>query len=364
MEGVIAELDLHPLHIEQFLILADQGVARLADDAHQSVHIQFIEGGDHGQAADEFRDEAVSDQILRLHIAQDVPHLLFVRLAAHLGAETDAALLGAVADDAFKAGEGAAADEEDVGGVHLQELLLGVFAPPLRRHRGDGALDEFQQGLLHPLAGHIPGDGGVVGLARDLVYLVDIDDADLGLLHIVVALLQQFLNDVLHILAHIAGLGEGGGVGDGEGHIQQPRQGLGQQGLAGAGGADEQDVALAQFHIVGGGGFHAGERGGGGAGDGAGTPLVVFKALVVVIHRHRQHLLGVLLADDIFVEGVFDLLGGGEFAAAGGGVGALGLLADYVVAEVDALVADEHGGAGDELAHIVLALAAERAVEQ
>ena len=84
----------------------------------------------------------------------------------------------------------------------------------------------------------------------------------------------------------------------------------------------------------------------------------------MVIHRHRQHLLGVLLADDIFVEGVFDLLGGGEFAAAGGGVGALGLLADYVVAEVDALVADEHGGAGDELAHIVLALAAERAVEQ
>jgi hypothetical protein len=42
----------------------------------------------------------------------------------------------------------------------------------------------------------------------------------------------------------------------------------------------------------------------------------------------------------------------------------LHLLADDVVAELDALVADEHGRAGDQLAHLVLALAAERAVQQ
>jgi hypothetical protein len=42
----------------------------------------------------------------------------------------------------------------------------------------------------------------------------------------------------------------------------------------------------------------------------------------------------------------------------------LELFADDVVAELDALVADEHGRAGNELAHLVLALAAERAVEQ
>ena len=48
--------------------------------------------------------------------------------------------------------------------------------------------------------------------------------------------------------------------------------------------------------------------------------------------------------------------------------GALGavleLLADDVVAELDALVADEDGRAGDELADLVLALAAEGAVEE
>ena len=40
------------------------------------------------------------------------------------------------------------------------------------------------------------------------------------------------------------------------------------------------------------------------------------------------------------------------------------LLADDVHAQLDALVADENGRAGDELAHLVLALAAERAVER
>src|SRR5262249_31959169 len=40
------------------------------------------------------------------------------------------------------------------------------------------------------------------------------------------------------------------------------------------------------------------------------------------------------------------------------------LLANDVHAQFDALVADEYGRAGDELAHLVLALAAKRAVER
>ena len=40
------------------------------------------------------------------------------------------------------------------------------------------------------------------------------------------------------------------------------------------------------------------------------------------------------------------------------------LLADDVHAQFDALVANEHGRAGDELAHLVLALAAECAMER
>src|SRR5690606_32962584 len=98
--------------------------------------------------------------------------------ALELGAEADAAGLGAaLLDDLVQAGEGAADDEQDVAGVDLQELLLRVLAATLRRHRGDCALDQLQQRLLHALARDVAGDGRVLGPARDLVDLVDVDDA-------------------------------------------------------------------------------------------------------------------------------------------------------------------------------------------
>ena len=37
-------------------------------------------------------------------------------------------------------------------GVDLDVALLGVLAPALRRHVGDGALEDLQQRLLHAFA--------------------------------------------------------------------------------------------------------------------------------------------------------------------------------------------------------------------
>ena len=48
--------------------------------------------------------------------------------------------------------ERAAADEQDVGGVDLDELLMRMLAPALRRHAGNGALQNLQKRLLHALA--------------------------------------------------------------------------------------------------------------------------------------------------------------------------------------------------------------------
>ena len=143
-----------------------------------------------------------------------------------------------------------------------------MLAAALGRHRGHGALDDLEQGLLHALAGHVPGERSRIGLARDLVDLVDVDDAPLGLVDVVIGRLQQADEDVLHVLAHVTGLGEGGGVGDGERHVEQPGQGLGNQRFAAAGGADEDDVGLLQLDLV-----TARDRRGG-------------DALVVVVHRH------------------------------------------------------------------------------
>src|SRR6185312_6140479 len=158
------------------------------------------------------------------------------------GGEADAALLRAVENDLLQPGKGPAADKKDIGRINLQELLLRVLAPALRRNGGDRAFDQLQQRLLYTLAGDVAGDRGVVRLAGDLVDLVDVDDARLCLLDVVVALLQQLLDDVLDVLTDVARFGERGRIGDRERHVQQARERLGEQRLAAAGRADQQDV--------------------------------------------------------------------------------------------------------------------------
>ena len=83
----------------------------------------------------------------------------------------------------------------------------------------------------------------------------------------------------------------------------------------------------------------------------------------MIVHGDRQHALGLRLADDIIIQHFAD------FARRRNAFLALHergfvLLADNVHAELDAFIADENSRARDELADLVLALAAERAVER
>ena len=59
-------------------------------------------------------------------------------------------------------------NEQDVGGVHLQEFLLRMLSPALRRHRGNVPFDQLQKRLLHALTGDVAGDGRVVDLREIL----------------------------------------------------------------------------------------------------------------------------------------------------------------------------------------------------
>ena len=96
-------------------------------------------------------------------------------------AKAQCRLVGAAEDILVQTIERTAADEEDVGGVDLDELLLGVLAAALRGDIADGAFQDLQQSLLHTLTAHVAGDGGILTLAGDLVDLINIDDADLSL---------------------------------------------------------------------------------------------------------------------------------------------------------------------------------------
>ena len=73
---------------------------------------------------------------------------------------------------------------------------------------------------------------GVVGFAGNLVDLVDVDDAALRALDVVVGRLQQFEDDVLDVLADIASFRERRRIGNGERNVENARQRLRQQCLA------------------------------------------------------------------------------------------------------------------------------------
>src|SRR3989304_3515092 len=87
--------------------------------------------------------------------------------------------------------EAPAADEEDVLRVDLDVLLLRVLAAALRRHAGDRPLEDLEQRLLHALARDVARDARVLALPRDLVDLVEVDDAALALGDVEVAGLEE-----------------------------------------------------------------------------------------------------------------------------------------------------------------------------
>ncbi len=207
----------------------------------------------------------------------------------HRCTEADRGLLAAGGDDLVEAGKGAAADEQDVRRVDLQEFLLRMLAAALRRHRGNRAFHDLQKRLLNALARNVAGDRRVVGLAGDLVDFVDVDDAALGALDIVVGSLQQLQDDVLDVLTDITGFRQRRRVGHREGNVDDAGERLGKIGLAAAGRADQHDVRLRQFDFAVLGGMR--------------------EALVMVVNGNRQDLLRLALADDVFVENLDDVLG-------------------------------------------------------
>ena len=132
----------------------------------------------------------------------------------------------------------------------------------------------------------------------------------------------------------VARLGQSRGVRDGERDVEQFGQGLREQRLTGAGRAEQQDVRLGKLDPV--------------------VPRVSgLDSLVVVVDRDGQRLLGLLLPDHIAVEELVDLPGLGQAVPLE--VRALReLLLDDLVAEIDALVADVHTRARDELLDLLL----------
>ena len=94
-------------------------------------------------------------------------------------------------DHFFETDERAAAQEQNVGRVDREELLVRMLASALRWNVGHSAFEDLQQRLLHAFAGDVARDRRVLVFAADLVDLVDIDNALLRAFDVAVRGLQQ-----------------------------------------------------------------------------------------------------------------------------------------------------------------------------
>src|SRR5215211_5841230 len=134
-QRVLLEYELDVVELEEALELLGERVPRLGQDRDQVVAAELVDRGHHGEPADELRDQAVLDQVLGQHLLEELARVL-VGLRGHVRAEPDPMAADPPLDDVVELREGAAADEEDVGGVDRQELLVRVLSPALRGHGG------------------------------------------------------------------------------------------------------------------------------------------------------------------------------------------------------------------------------------
>ena len=113
-----------------------------------------------------------------------------------------------------------------------------MLAIALRRNVACRSFEDFQQCLLHAFTGDIARDGNVVGLATDLVDLIDVNDPDLGAFHVVIGVLEQSQDDVLNVFSDIAGFGQRCRIGDAKRDIENLGERLGEQRFARTGRPD------------------------------------------------------------------------------------------------------------------------------
>src|SRR5688572_28984875 len=188
---IFREFEFHPIEREQFGILLRQRAARLRQNLAKLVFRQFFKNRHHRQAADELRNETISEQIFRLAMLERVARLNSALRRVLNRVETHHAMAEPPLDRFIQPHKRAPTNEKNIRCIDPDVLLLRMLAPALRRNIADRPFQDLQERLLHPFSGNIARNGNVLRLARDLVDLVDVNNPHLGTLHIVIGILEQ-----------------------------------------------------------------------------------------------------------------------------------------------------------------------------
>ena len=164
-----------------------------------------------------------------------------VKAAPKLSLKSDGRLGGqALFDNLLQIRECAAADEQNVRSVHRHHGNHAVLTVRAYRHLYLRALQHLQQLLLNGLTADIA--SGHLLFLCDLVNLVDVNNAVLRLLHIVIRCREKFSYNTLNIIADITRLSQRGGICNRQRYIQKLRQRLYQISLTASGRSDQKYI--------------------------------------------------------------------------------------------------------------------------
>ena len=139
MKRLLIEIELHAVHLQELLILLDERVLRLGQDAYERIFIERFERHNDRKSPDELGNQAVLQQILRQDVAQRFPDVA-LHLRLDFCAEAHVLFAKTRLDDLLDAVECAAAQEQDIRRVDLNEFLVRMLAPTLRRYGSHRAL--------------------------------------------------------------------------------------------------------------------------------------------------------------------------------------------------------------------------------
>ena len=268
-------------------------------------------------------------------------------------AEAHRFLSDALLNDFVEADERAAANKQNFLSIDLNVFLVRMLAAALRRNITGAAFQNFEQRLLHAFTGNVARDANIVGLAPDLIDLVDVNDPDLGALHVVISILQQAQNDVLDIFADVAGFGQRRRVRDAKWNIENLRQRFGEQRFSRTGRPDEQDVALFDLHF---GQWIRLKRGG----SVSRRRARLQNAFEMIMDSDRERFLRGVLTDYVLIKRAPDIyrLRNADRRRLPPRI-FIQLFIEDAFANIDATVANINARTGDQLSHLGVAFATE-----
>ena len=129
-----------------------------------------------------------------------------VLLGLDLSTKTVLLLLYSLCNDLIEAVECAAYDEEDICCIDLDAFLIRMLSAALRGNICNCALKDLKKCLLNALAAYVTCDGDILGLLSDLIDLVDIYDACLGTLDVIISCNNKLQEDILNVFTDVSGL--------------------------------------------------------------------------------------------------------------------------------------------------------------